>query len=142
MDDNSGDCRPRNPDEVDDVTRDEQRVAARSVGCKGGCDCFHKHYTLKTRIDKGIDADPARYKVIDRTDSDACHVLRRKGVHSYVGFTTWSGVRHALVDFEDSYGVGRGPQGPRGEPGADDGPPGPPGPRGRSCRRPCPTPTP
>ena len=137
MDDKSGDCRPINPDEVDDVVRDEQRVAARSVECVGGCDCFYKEFTVKIRVDPGVDAAPVRYEV-----TNDCEVKRRKGVHSYVGFTTWSGVRHALVDFEDSHGAGQGPRGQRGELGEKNGPTGPPGPRGRSCRRPCPTPTP
>ena len=142
MDDDSGNCRAKEPDEVDDVVRDNQRVAARSVGCKRDCDCFYKAFTLKTRIDKGIDAAPAQYEIRYASDSNHCTVLRRKGVHSYVGFTTWSGVRHALVDFEDSHGAGQGPPGPRGELGEKNGPTGPPGPRGLSCRRPCPTPTP
>ena len=141
----TGVCRPLLPGEVDDGGgRADVRVAARSVPCSDGCDCFHKHFTLKTRIVKGVDAAPPEYEIIDMNAPHACTVNRRKGIN---GFTTigthWPGMRHEpLIDFEDSHGVGRGPRGPQGERGYNNGPPGPPGPRGRSCRRPCPTPTP
>lgn len=131
-------CRPLQPGETDNAARDTERVAAHSVPPTVGCDVFKRVYTLKRRITAGGDGGTATYAT--RAD---CHVWRHKGIHAFKGFDEyWTGMRESLVAFNNAVGTVRGPKGPQGEPGSNNGPQGPRGPRGRTCRSPCPTPTP